>query len=135
MLERLLDYGEGLGKMGASYEFSLGWPPSINSYWATFRNRRIISKRGREYKKDSIEEIRKAGLIDEKISGRVSFKMVMNPPSLRKYDIDNFCKSVFDSLSEAGFWLDDEQVYRLTIVKGEKIKGGRIDLKIDLIGQ
>lgn len=119
--------------MGASYEISLGWPPSINGYWATFRNRRIISKRGREYKKDSIEAIRQAGLIDEKISGRVSFKMVMNPPSLRKYDIDNFCKAVFDSLSEAGFWVDDEQVDRLTIEKGVKTKGGKIDIKIQVL--
>lgn len=125
--------GARVGKMGASYEFSLGWPPSINGYWATFRNRRIISKRGREYKKDSVEAIRQAGLIDERISGRVSFKMVMNPPSLRKYDIDNFCKAVFDSLSEAGFWIDDEQVDILAIKKGIKTKGGKIDIKIQVL--
>ena len=56
--------------------------------------------------------------------------MVLNPPTLRRYDIDNFNKALFDSLSHGKFWLDDEQVVSLKIKKGEKIRGGNVKLII-----
>ena len=33
-------------------------------------------------------------------------------------------KCIFDSLGEAGFWVDDSQVVRLVVEKGVKTKGG-----------
>ena len=59
--------------------------------------------------------------------------LVLNPPTLRKYDIDNFCKSLFDALTVGEFWIDDEQVDRLTVTKGVKTKGGNIQIKVEVI--
>ena len=115
----------------ASVEIEMPWPPSINGYWRTFRNRQIISKRGREYRKKAVEHIKEIGLFNKKISGAVQVTMVLNPPTLRKYDVDNFNKALFDALSHAGFWLDDEQVNHLQIVKGEKVKGGSVPMFIE----
>lgn len=119
--------------MGAEYKFSMSYPPSINGYWRSFRGRQIISKRGREYRIKAISELSRLGLSGELISESLSVRMVINPPTLRKYDIDNFCKAAFDALSHAGFWVDDEQIIRLTIEKGEKVKGGRLDLSVIVV--
>lgn len=117
----------------SDYEFSIPYPPSVGAMWRSFRGRFIVSKKGREYREKAINEITSIGLSDLNITERLSVVMIINPPTLRKYDIDNRCKAPFDALSHAGFWVDDEQVDRLLIIKGEKVKGGRVDLKINLL--
>ena len=114
----------------SDYEFELPWPPSINSYWATFRGRRLISKKGRQYKKDVAEILKEIDLNGELVKENLSFHMTLNPPTLRKYDVDNFTKCVFDSLSNADFWVDDEQVCKLTVVKGVKSPPGNVLVKV-----
>ncbi len=111
-----------------SYEFTMPWPPSVNGYWRTFRNRQIISKRGREYRKAAIEHLESLGLKGENVSGDLHVSLVLNPPTLRKYDVDNFNKALFDALSHGEFWLDDEQITSLNIKKGVKTKGGNIKI-------
>ena len=120
----------GYGVNMRTYEFTLPWAPSINGYWRAVRGRQIISKRGRDYRKSALIELGNTGLLNEKLSGRLSVTLKLNPPTLRKYDLDNFCKGVFDALTEGQFWLDDEQVDRLTITKGEKVKGGTVDVTV-----
>jgi crossover junction endodeoxyribonuclease RusA len=112
--------------MSANYSFTLPYPPSVNGYWRTFRNRQIISKRGREYVKLVDSEMQQLGLKGEEIDCSVSFHMTINPPTLRSYDVDNFTKGVFDALSKCKFWIDDNQVQKLTVIKGEKVKGGNV---------
>ena len=114
----------------SDYEFTLPYPPSVNGYWRAFRGRQIISKRGREYRKHAIEVMNQLGLSGEKISERMHLSVVINPPTFRKYDIDNWCKAPFDALTHAEFWLDDEQIDSLSIKKGEKIKNGSIVIKV-----
>ena len=69
----------------------------------------------------------------EQIKHKVSVTLVLNPPSLRSYDVDNFNKGLFDSLTAAKFWNDDEQVQKLTVSKGEKVKGGNVQVKVEVI--
>ncbi|MCP4987563.1 MAG: RusA family crossover junction endodeoxyribonuclease [Colwellia sp.] len=114
-----------------SYKFTMPWPPSVNGYWRTFKNRQIISKRGRHYRDCAIQKLEDLGLCGEGVGERLSVSLVLNPPTLRKYDVDNFCKGLFDAISKSGFWLDDEQIDFLTIKKGEKLKGGNIEVSIE----
>tara|TARA_R110000803_G_scaffold95395_5_gene163407 strand:+ start:9053 stop:9409 length:357 start_codon:yes stop_codon:yes gene_type:complete len=116
-----------------SYEFEMPWPPSVNGYWRTFRNRQIISKRGREYRKSALLLLDSMDLSNEKLSSRLSVSVTLNPPTLRKYDVDNFTKAAFDALSVANFWIDDEQVDRLIVTKGIKTQGGNIQIKVEVI--
>lgn len=116
-----------------TYEFELPFPPSINGYWRTFRNRQIISKRGREYRSLAISELDRIGLLNESVSGDLTVRMVLNPPTRRKYDIDNFTKAVFDALTHAKFWNDDSQVVSLSIKKGSVMgnkHGGCVTISI-----
>jgi crossover junction endodeoxyribonuclease RusA len=114
----------------SDYEFELPWPPSVNGYWRTFRNRQIISKRGREYRSNAIDLMQSYGLSGEMLTERLQVHLTLHPPTLRKYDVDNFCKATFDALSHAGFWEDDEQIDSLSIKKAEKIKGGRVIIRV-----
>ena len=113
-----------------SYHFEMPWPPSVNGYWRTFRNRQIISKRGREYRVNAIARLVELGLNNENVSGDLHVSLVLNPPTLRKYDVDNFNKALFDAMSHANFWLDDEQIVSLNIKKGVKVKGGNVDVTV-----
>jgi len=121
--------------MAADYEFYVPWPPSVNGYWRTFRNRQIISKRGREYRDHVITHMDLLGLSGELVSDRLNVEVLLQPPTARKYDIDNFCKGIFDGLTYSKFWLDDEQIDRLSIKKGDKAKGGRVWIKVYKLGQ
>jgi crossover junction endodeoxyribonuclease RusA len=117
----------------ADYEFTMPWPPSVNAWKSPFRNRMILTKRGREYREEALNHLKELGFINENIDCNVSVSLVLNPPTLRRYDIDNFCKSLFDAMTIAKFWIDDEQINRLSIQKGVKTKGGNIEVKINLI--
>lgn len=58
------------------------------------------------------------------------------PPTRRKYDVDNFLKSLFDSLeieadAEVGAFLNDNQIIDLRVVKGIVVgKPGRVVVRI-----
>ena len=115
------------------YDFNMPWPPSVNCWKTPYRNRMILTKRGREYREDAIEALCKIGLFGEEIDCRISVKLTLNPPTARKYDIDNFCKSLFDALTHGKFWLDDEQIDRMTVIKGDKVKGGNVNVIVNIL--
>jgi crossover junction endodeoxyribonuclease RusA len=98
----------------------LPYPPSINNYWLTSGRRRYISKRGVEFKAAVANAC--CGL--EGFDGNpVELSIVLYPRDKRLMDIDNCCKSILDSLQ--GYMYDnDQQVCKLTVERGEKIKGG-----------
>ena len=116
------------------YEFDLPFPPSVNAWKTPFRNRMILSKRGREYRAAVAAELVRLGLHGEWLDGELAVSVTLHPPSLRRYDVDNFTKSLFDALTAAGFWLDDSQVSRMTVEKGEKVAGGKLVVKVSVKG-
>lgn len=119
--------------MSYDYEFVLPWPPSVNSWKTPWRGRMLLSKRGRAYRENVIELMKHFDLYDERIDKDVTFTMTLNPPTLRRYDVDNFTKSVFDALTASQFWIDDDQVQKLTVSKGCKVKGGNVEIKIKIL--
>lgn len=115
----------------ADYEIELPWPPSVNGYWRSFQGRQIISKRGREYRKEATRLMSEYGLFGERVSGDLSVSIDLHPPTRRRYDIDNWIKAPFDALTHAEFWEDDEQVVSLSVRKREIIKPGKIIIKVN----
>ena len=117
----------------SDYKFTMPWAPSVNSCWMHTRFGVKLSRRGRKYRADAIALLESIGLSNELVACPVSVSVTLNPPTLRRYDIDNFTKSLFDAMTHAKFWLDDDQVHKLAITKGEKVKGGNVIVKVDLI--
>lgn len=95
-------------------DLTLPWPPSVNTYWRTFRGRMIISAKGREYRKAVADQVliqRCAKRYEKKL--RVIIEAWR--PDNRKRDLDNLLKAVLDSLTHAGVWSDDGNIVDLRI--------------------
>lgn len=123
-----------------SYEFIMPWPPTLNHYHQPIKMgdkgvRITKGAKARKYAKDMEQHLKDLGLCGERIDERVKLAMhlTLNPPTLARYDIDNRTKGIMDSLSNANFYADDDQVHKLTIIKGEKIKGGNVIVKIEVM--
>ena len=119
--------------MSSDYEFTMPWPPSINTLRACVRNRLITSKKGREYFNSVEVFMRELGLYDEGINERVSISLVMHPPTLRRYDCSNFLKAYEDALVKCNFIIDDHLIEYGSIRKGEKKAGGALKVKVNII--
>ena len=96
------------------------YPPSVNNMYLTSGRRRYISKRGIEFK-SAVAKVCSGlqGFGDS----QVEVSIVLYPRDKRLLDIDNCCKAILDSM-QGYMYEDDQQVWKLTVERGEKIKGG-----------
>lgn len=99
----------------------LPYPPSVNNYFLASGHRRYISKRGIDFKR-AVAEVFQG--LDGFGSNPVELSVILHPRDKRLMDIDNCAKAICDSLQDAGAFNDDQQVWKITIERGEKIKGG-----------
>ena len=103
-------------------------PPMLNHYWRHIviggRPRTLISSTGRDFKKNVSQcvQCEKKAL---RIEYRVKVGITVYPPDRRKRDIDGYLKALLDSMTDAGVWIDDEQVDELVIRRGPVLKGGK----------
>ena len=64
--------------------------------------------------------------------GPVRVTLVAYPPDKRKRDVcDNLLKCLLDSLTHAGVWEDDSQVDELAVIRGDVVRGGKIELTVE----
>jgi crossover junction endodeoxyribonuclease RusA len=115
----------------------LSWPPSVNNYYAVVRGRKILSKRGRDYKKQCKFEL----MVQRPLRGlrtRLEVAIDAYPPDNRKRDIDNLCKPVLDALQDYGMFndaqIDDLRIRRLETQKGAgfvRVRVSQIESKGD----
>ena len=54
---------------------------------------------------------------------------MLYPRDKRLLDIDNVCKAILDSMNGI-LYTDDQQVWKLTVERAEKIKGGGCDVTV-----
>lgn len=96
--------------------FRLPWPPTDNHYYACVGGRKILSKRGREYKANALKEIMVQGG-PRGLTGDVLLEIEVYPPDKRRRDIPNLSKAIPDVLTEAGVYGDDSQIAHYEIVR------------------
>ena len=107
-------------------KLTLPYPVSVNNYYLASGHRRYISKRGIAFKAAAAEAC--SGLIGFGCDP-VEVSIVLYPRDKRLLDIDNICKCILDSL-QGYMYEDDQQVWKLTVERAEKIKGGGCDVTI-----
>lgn len=82
-----------------------------------------ISKAGKEFKLKVQDYV-----IEQKIpkmgQKRLQMQVTLYPRDRRKQDIDNRIKALWDALTDAGVFDDDEQIDILIVQRGEIKKGG-----------
>lgn len=106
----------------------LPWPPTVNHLHAVVRGRKVLSKKGREYREAVIDI---AGR-QEAMQGRLSVQIDAIPPDRRKCDLDNRLKAILDGLTHANVWTDDSQIDHLSIRRLDPLHGnpGYVRVKV-----
>lgn len=123
-----LNTGEGRSSAMESWksrgrlEITLPWPPSVGSMWRIFRNRWVLSPKGREYRV-AVEEQIKLQNVAVGIKNPIKVEIIAYRPDKRKRDLDNLLKGSLDSLTKAGVWEDDSLIQDLRIYWGDHIGG------------
>ena len=113
-----------------NYFLKLQFPPSMNTYWRHVGHRVLISKKGREYRLNAIDDVMEQLPRHKVVFGRVKVRIDLYPPDRRKRDVDNYLKVALDSLTHANFWDDDSQVDDLRVVRKGIENGGRMTILI-----
>lgn len=106
--------------------------PSVNEYLTPFRNRIILSKKGREFKEQAIRFL-KEQFKDEVIKCKVAVSMNIHLKHKRSWDLDNRIKSCLDVLTGI-VYEDDSQVYRLNVEKFFDSEEDCVEINIKVIG-
>lgn len=107
----------------------LPYPVSVNAYWLAAGKRRYISKRGVAFKQ-AVAEIWGATGHEGFGDKPVELNVYLYPRDSRLMDIDNMLKCLGDSLQDAGAFTDDQQVWKITVERGERKKGGGCQVTI-----
>lgn len=108
---------------------TLPLPPTINHYYGQRpRGGKYIKPAGVEFRKAVAEIVAEAA--HKTLEGRLALFVAIYPATRAKQDIDNRAKSLQDALTNAGVWLDDEQIDDLHLVRKEVIKGGQVKVVI-----
>ena len=109
----------------------LPWPPSVNHYYAVVRGRKVLSKKGREYKTESaVECLRQKA--PRSLTQRLEVCIDAYPPDKRKRDLDNIVKPIFDALQDYGMF-DDSQIDDFRVRRREIAKPGYVRVYISEI--
>lgn len=120
--------------MDDEFEITLPWPPSTNRIWRNVvvrgKPQTLLSKEGREFRSLAGAYCMKSGISGKRLSGRIAVSLVAMPPDKRHRDLDNVLKATLDALTHAGVWLDDSQIDRLEVSRGEITKGGCLKVSI-----
>jgi crossover junction endodeoxyribonuclease RusA len=95
----------------------LPYPPSINSYWRHVGSRVLISKSGRQYRREVTQLCRSRRL--NMLLGQLIVDVILYPPDCRRRDVDNSLKALLDALQHGGVYADDSQVVQLSVLKLE----------------
>jgi crossover junction endodeoxyribonuclease RusA len=103
----------------------LPFPPSLNRYYVKTRNGVFISKKGKEFRAETIKSINEQLGSFKTIDNNVKVGIIFHPPRAGIFDSDNYLKGLFDSITHAKVWDDDSQVSQHYAYKGEKIKNGK----------
>jgi crossover junction endodeoxyribonuclease RusA len=98
--------------------FSLPWPPTSNNLYPTGSDGKRHPSRQAMSFRDSASAIVRVEMMRQRfaaLAGPVFVSILLIPPDGRKYDIDNRCKALIDSLEAGGLFANDAQVQHLEV--------------------
>ncbi|MBQ3333632.1 MAG: RusA family crossover junction endodeoxyribonuclease [Thermoguttaceae bacterium] len=104
-------------------EVTIPWPISTNAIWRRAGFHIHKSKRYKVFIR-AVADALAAQVRYKTLTGKIEVWVALYPPNRKKYDCDNYVKSILDAFTLCGVWEDDSQVYLLHVTKNEIIKGG-----------
>ncbi len=104
------------------YKLELPLPPSANRYWRHVpvpHKKGVvvvkISEEGRKYAELVARAVVDSGI--KTITGAIALKGIWYCPDMRRRDIDNIRKPLYDACTKAGLWEDDSMIIYDPILK------------------
>lgn len=133
--------------MTRSIQFSVPWPPSVNSYWRHIvmpvgkgaksgggkgkqRSATILSQDAREYRLRVIAQLGAQRVPRGSISGKMRVDIEVFPPDRRARDLDNLPKGILDALKHSQVIRDDCDIDELRIRRRHVQAGGIVMVTI-----
>jgi crossover junction endodeoxyribonuclease RusA len=115
---------------GTTYCLRLDFPPSVNHYYRRNGHVMHLSEAGRKYLK-SVKSSFAEHQIHAPIKGRIAVSIELSRKDRRKYDIQNYDKSLLDALIGLAYE-DDGQIDKLEIrrLPVDESKNGFADVTI-----
>lgn len=104
----------------------LPYPPSLNHLYATYRGNRILSERGKGFKKDVLALCLQGRL--KPLDGDVRVTFTAYRPK-KQGDLDNVIKIIQDSLKGSA-WHDDKQVVEIHAYRKDDKDNPRVEIEI-----
>jgi crossover junction endodeoxyribonuclease RusA len=101
---------------------------SVNKYYRSWQGRVLISKDGREFKKEVDLLLNNY----EKVLGKIKLTLILHFKDKRKRDLDNYNKVLIDCLKNKLFE-DDDQIYQLYMEKYIGCGFNKISIDIESI--
>lgn len=123
-------------------KLTLPWPESVNSYWQSraikvhgkWMSTVYVSAAGKSFQKNVASAVADQLGQHQPLEGRLGYIFEFHQPNARKCDISNYVKSTEDALTKAGVWLDDSQVDRGLLVRGDiDRKNPRVEVTITVL--
>jgi len=111
----------------------LPFPPSVNNYYIASKLGVYKTAKGRDYSKAVLSSIREQ-LPGVQFTDNLHVEVTIYPPDRRKRDLDNYMKSLLDSITEAELWEDDSLIDQLDIRRGLILPKGLAVVEINPAG-
>jgi crossover junction endodeoxyribonuclease RusA len=105
-------------------KITLPFPPSVNTLYATYKGRRILSKEGRQFKKTVELLVGKTTPTTNEVAVTVE---IYRPR--RTSDLDNRLKGLLDSMTGL-FYVDDKQIVEIHAYRYEDKGNPRAEVEI-----
>lgn len=107
-------------------KLTLPMPPVLNRMYRTFQGRMLLSKDGRQYKKD-VEMLCLMERI-KPLSGDIALDIKLYRPAKRG-DIDAYFKGLFDALNGIA-WIDDKQIVEMRVQRLDDKHSPRVEIEV-----
>jgi len=106
-----------------SITLALSWPVSVNALYRATGGRNQLAKPARIWYAAAIEKIKnhpgyRAPLFPPE--ARLEVRLLLVPRTARAFDVDNFCKAVYDALEKSELIGNDSQIFEASQVKVDR---------------